>query len=103
MFTAKKICANCNEVEIRELLTKIIYQLSENGMCHITCHNVMSSVFTGYLWDVCECTHRFWKITDSVNEQSNDPGTNHGTHYPCIFRNFCVKEAIVDFNGDQWV
>ncbi len=56
----------------------------------------MSRVFTGFLCDVCERTHRFQKITGSVNEpQSNDPGTNHRTHYPCIFWNFCVKEAYV--------
>ncbi len=45
---------------------------------------------------VCERTHRFRKITSSVNEPKSDhPGTNHGTHFPCIFRNGCVKEAWV--------
>ncbi len=29
----------------------------------------------------CECS------------KSDDPGTNAGTHYPCIFRNLCVKGA----------
>ncbi len=34
------------------------------------------------------------KVTGSVNEPKSDhPGTNHGTHFPCIFRNGCVKEA----------
>ncbi len=43
---------------------------------------------------VCERTHRFRKITGSVNEPKSDhPGTNHGTHFPCIFRNGCVNEA----------
>ncbi len=46
---------------------------------------------------VCERTHRFRKITGSVNEPKSDhPGTNHGTHFPCIFRNGCVKEALLD-------
>ncbi len=31
----------------------------------------------------CECS------------KSDDPGTNAGTHYPCIFRNLCVNGAIV--------
>ncbi len=54
----------------------------------------MSRVFTGSLRVVCERTHRFRKITGSVNEpKSNDPGMIHGTHYPCIFRNLCVKGA----------
>ncbi len=36
------------------------------------------------------------EITGSVNEPKSDhPGTNHGTHFPCIFWNGCVKEAIV--------
>ncbi len=44
---------------------------------------------------VCERTHRFRKITGSVNEPKSDhPGMIPGTHYPCIFRNLCVKEAI---------
>ncbi len=30
----------------------------------------------------CECS------------KSDDPGTNAGTHYPCIFRNLCVKGAM---------
>ncbi len=43
---------------------------------------------------VCERTHRFRKITGSVNEPKSDhPGTSHGTHFPCIFQNGCVKEA----------
>ncbi len=70
-------CVNWNEAEIRELLTiraeaEIILQFSE-----------MSRVFTGSLRVVCERTHRFWKITGSVNEPKSDhPGTNHGTHFP---------------------
>ncbi len=67
----EKICANCNEAAIRELLT--IRAEAE-----------------------CEHMHRFRKITGSVNEpKSNDPGMIPGTHYPCIFRNLCVKEAYV--------
>ncbi len=59
----------------------------------------MSRVFTGSLRVVCERTHRFQKITGSVNEpKSNDPGMIPGTHYPCIFRNLCVKEALVNYS-----
>ncbi len=59
----------------------------------------MSRVFTGSLRVVCERTHRFRKITGSVNEpKSNDPGMIPGTHYPCIFRNLCVKEALGCFH-----
>jgi len=30
-----------------------------------------------------------------VNEpKSNNPGTNAGSHYPCIFQNLCVKGAM---------
>ncbi len=44
---------------------------------------------------VCECTHRFGKITGSVNEpKSNDPETNHRAHFPCTFPNDCVREAF---------
>lgn len=43
------------------------------------------------LRDVYECTHRFRKVTGSVNEpKSNNPVTNQ-----CVFRNLCVKEAVV--------
>ncbi len=30
---------------------------------------------------------------DCTLEYLDHPGTNHGTHFPCIFRNGCVKEA----------
>ncbi len=41
---------------------------------------------------VCERTHRLRKITGSVNETKSDhPRTNHGTHFPCIFRNGCER------------
>ncbi len=56
----------------------------------------MSRVFTGSLQVVCDCTHRFRKIISSVNEpKSDDPGTNHGTHFLYIFRNGCVKEGLL--------
>ncbi len=35
----------------------------------------------------CECS------------KSDDPGTNAGTHYPCIFWNLCVKGALVKTVG----
>ncbi len=85
-------CVNWNEAAIRELLTiraeaEIVRQFSEM---------VCGALYTSYemLRVVCERTHRFRKITGSVNEPKSDhPGTNHGTHFPCIFRNGCVKEA----------
>ncbi len=86
---------NWNEAAIRELLTiraeaEIILQFSEMVHGALYTSHERSRVFT------CECTHRFRKITGSVNEPKSDhPGTNHGTHFPCIFRNGCVKEALV--------
>ncbi len=54
----------------------------------------MLRVFTGSLRVVCERTHRFRKITGSVNEPKSDhPGTNHGKNFLGIFRNGCVKET----------
>ncbi len=91
---------NWNEAAIRELLTiraeaEIILQFSEMVSGALYTSYEMSRVFTGSLRVVCERTHRFWKITGSVNETKSDhPGTNHGTHFPCIFRNGCVKEAL---------
>ncbi len=96
-------CVNWNEAVIRELLTiraeaEIILQFSEMVRGALYTSHEMSRVFTGSLRVVCERTHRFQKITGSVNEpKSNDPGMIPGTHYPCIFQNLCVKEAL-DFS-----
>ncbi len=84
-----------------ELLTiraeaEIVCQFSEMVRGALYTSHERSRVFTGSLRVVCEHTHRFRKITGSVNEPKSDhPGTNHGTHFPCIFRNGCVKEALV--------
>ncbi len=79
-------CVNWNEAAIRELLTIRAEAEIVRGALY-TSHE-MSRVFTGSLRVVCERTHRFQKITGSVNEpKSNDPGMIPGTHYPCIFRN----------------
>ncbi len=92
-------CVNWNEAVIRELLTiraeaEIVRQFSEMVRAALYTPHEMSRVFTGSLRVVCERMHRFRKITDSVNEPKSDhPGTNHGTHFPCIFRNGYVKEA----------
>ncbi len=66
-FTRRKIC-KLNEAVIRELLTiraeaEIIRQFSEMVSAHYTRH------MKGHvsLRVVCERTHRFWKITGSVN------------------------------------
>ncbi len=89
---------NWNEAAIRELLTiraeaEIIRQFSEMVSGTLYTSHERSRVFTGSLRVVCERTHRFRKLP--VNEPKSDhPGTNHGTHFPCIFRNGCVKEAI---------
>ncbi len=94
-------CVNWNEAAIREILTicaeaEIILQFSEMVSAALYTSHEMSRVFTGSLRVVCERTHRFRKITGSVNEPKSDhPGTNHGTHFPCIFRNGCVKEAYM--------
>ncbi len=93
-------CVNCNEAAIRELLTicseaEIILQVSEMVSGALYTSHERSRVFTGSLRVVCERTHRFRKITGSVNEPKSDhPGTDHGTHFPCIIRIGCVKEAI---------
>ncbi len=93
-------CVNWNEAAIRELLTlraeaEIVRQFSEIVRGALYTSHEMSRVFTGSLRVVCERTHRFRKITGSVNEPKSDhPGTNHGTHFPCIFQNGCVKEAL---------
>ncbi len=97
-------CVNWNEAAIRELLTlraeaEIVRQFSEIVRGALYTSHEMSRVFTGSLRVVCERTHRFRKITGSVNEPKSDhPGTNHGTHFPCIFRNGCVKEALAARN-----
>ncbi len=94
-------CVNWNEAAIRELLTirveaEIVRQFSKMVRGALYTSHEMSRVFTGSLRVVCERTHRFRKITGSVNEPKSDhPGTNHWTHFPCIFRNGCVKEAYV--------
>ncbi len=76
---------------------EIVRQFSEMVRGALYTSHEMSCVFTGSLRVVCERTHRFRKITGSVNEpESNDPGMIPGTHYPCIFRNLCVKEALDD-------
>ncbi len=86
---------NLNEAEIRELLTiraeaEIVHQFSETVRSAL----YTSHVFTGSLRVVCE-SHRLRKITGSENEpKSEHPGTNHGTHFLCILRNGCVKEAV---------
>ncbi len=74
---------NWNEAAIRALLTiraeaEIIRQFSEMVRGALYTSHERSRVFTGSLRVVCE---------------SDDPGTNAATHYPCIFRNLCVKGA----------
>ncbi len=81
-------CVNWNEAAIRELITiraeaEIVRQFSEMVRGALYKSHGMSRVFTGSLRVVCEGTHRFPKITGSVNEPKSDhPGTNHGTHFP---------------------
>ncbi len=63
---------NWNEAAIRELLTicaeaEIIRQFSEMVSGALYTSHERSRVFTGSLRVVCECTHRFRKITGSVN------------------------------------
>ncbi len=89
-------CVNWNEAAIRELLTiraeaEIVRQFSEMVRGALYTSHEMSRVFMGSLRVVCERTHRFRKINGSVNEPKSD---HHGTYFPCIFRNGCVKEAI---------
>ncbi len=90
-------CVNWNEAAIRELLTiraeaEIVLQFSEMVSGALYTSHERSRVFTGSLGIVCERTHRFQKITGSVNEPKSD---HHGTHFPCIFQNGCVKEAMI--------
>uniref|UniRef100_A0A673GVK0 Ubiquitin carboxyl-terminal hydrolase n=1 Tax=Sinocyclocheilus rhinocerous TaxID=307959 RepID=A0A673GVK0_9TELE len=58
--------------------------------------SIISEVFDGTIVSSVQCltcdrvSDLFRKITGSVNEpKSNDPRTNHRTHYPSIFRNLC--------------
>ncbi len=64
-------CVNWNEAAIRELLTisaeAEIIQFSEMVRSALYTSHERSRVFTGSLRVVCECTHRFRKITGSVN------------------------------------
>ncbi len=69
-------CVNWNEAAIRELLTisaeaEIVHQFSEMVRGALYTSLEMSRVFTGSLRVVCERTHRYWKITGSVNEQNH--------------------------------
>ncbi len=99
---------NWNEAAIRELLTigaeaEIVRQFSEMVSGALYTSHERSRVFTGSLRVVCERTHRFRKITGSVNEPKSDhPGSNHGTHFPCIFQNGCVKEAYRNVMIFHW-
>ncbi len=70
-------CVNWNEAAIRELLTiraeaEIIRQFSEMVSGALYTSHERSRVFTGSLRVVCERTHRFRKITGSVNEPKSD-------------------------------
>ncbi len=89
-----KKCVNWNEAAIGaphyplklKSFSSLVKWCAAHYTRHMKCHVSLRVV--------CERTHRFWKITGSVNETKSDhPGTNHGTHFPCIFRNGCVKEA----------
>ncbi len=62
---------NWNEAAIRELLTiraeaEIIHQFSEMVSAHYT-HHMKGHVSLRDLYGLCECTHRFRKITGGVN------------------------------------
>ncbi len=58
----------------------------------VTC---LYGIFTGCVWMHAHILENHWQCECS---KSDDPGTNAGTHYPCIFRNLCVKGALV-FSG----
>ncbi len=80
-------CVNWNEAAIRELLTiraeaEIVRQFSEMVRGALYTSHEMSRVFMGSLRVVCERTHRFRKITGSVNEPKSD---HHGTHFSVYF------------------
>ncbi len=88
-------CVNCNEAAIGSSLSALKLKLFASLVKWCTAHYTRHMKGHVSLRVVCESTHRFRKITGSVNEpKSNDPGMIPGTHYPCIFRNLCVKEAI---------
>ncbi len=53
----------------------------------VTC---LYGIFTGCVWMHAQIPENHWQCECS---KSDDPGTNAGTHYPCIFRNLCVKGA----------
>ncbi len=54
----------------------------------VTC---LYGIFTGCVWMHAQIPENHWQCECS---KSDDPGTNAGTHYPCIFRNLCVKGAL---------
>ncbi len=47
--------------------------------------------YTGCVWTHAQIPENHWQCECS---KSDDPGTNAGTHYPCISRNLCVKGAL---------
>ncbi len=72
-----------------------IVQFSEMVRGALYTSHEMSRVFTGSLRVVCERTHRFRKITGSVNEPKSDhPGTNHGTHFPCKYPEWLCERGL---------
>ncbi len=83
-------CVNWNEAAIRELLTICaeaeIVQFSEMVRGALYTSHEISRVFTGSLRVVCERTHRFQKITGSVNE----PKSDHPRHIFRVFSGMAV-------------
>ncbi len=59
----------------------------------VTC---LYGIFTGCVWMHAQIPENHWQCECS---KSDDPGTNAATHYPCIFRNLCVKGALAQTFG----
>ncbi len=91
---------NWNEAANRELLTisaeaEIILQLVKwwARIIHVTWKvTCLYGIFTGCVWMHAHIPENHWQWW---MQQIWRSGTNAGTHYPCIFRNLCVKGAIV--------
>ncbi len=93
---------NWNEAAIRERLTiraevEIILQFSEMVSGALYTSHEMSRVFTGSLWVVCERTHRFRKITGSVNAANLTIREQMPEHITRVFSGFSVWKGLINW------
>ncbi len=93
---------NWNEAAIRELLTicaeaEIILQFIEMVSGALYTSHERSRVFTGSLRVVCERTHRFRKITGSVNAANLTIREQMPEHITHVFSGISVWKGLYKF------